>query len=93
MDFYSPSSLKQQSTGIHFAPLRHIILIMDQPGYDLSPQYCVLSAEATNTNFRVFGLIRPSKPQSTALQGEQAYHYTMVAVLTNRDPTIFAKHL
>jgi hypothetical protein len=50
LDFYSASSLKQQSTSRHVAPLRHIILIpsqlvfaqhpsmdFDQPWYILSP--------------------------------------------------------
>jgi len=31
LDFYSASSLKQQSTGRHVAPLEHIILIPSQP--------------------------------------------------------------
>jgi len=36
-DFYSASSLKQQSAGRHVAPLRHIILIPSQPVFALSP--------------------------------------------------------
>ena len=31
LDFYSASSLKQQSVGIHVALLRHTILILSQP--------------------------------------------------------------
>jgi hypothetical protein len=31
LDFYSPSSLKQQSVGGHVAPFGHIILIPSQP--------------------------------------------------------------
>ena len=31
LDFYSASSLKQQSAGRHVAPLRHIILVLSQP--------------------------------------------------------------
>ena len=31
MDFYSTSSLKQQSVYRHFAPLGHVILIPSQP--------------------------------------------------------------
>ena len=31
LDFYSASSLKQQSAGRHVAPLEHIILIPSQP--------------------------------------------------------------
>jgi hypothetical protein len=37
LDFYSASSLKQQSTGRHVAPLRYIILIPSQPVFALSP--------------------------------------------------------
>ena len=51
LDFYSASSLKQQSMGRHVAPLGHIILIPSQPVFALSPSCLVLSGEATNTNF------------------------------------------
>ena len=37
LDFYSARSLKQQSTGRHVAPLKHIILILSQPAFALSP--------------------------------------------------------
>jgi hypothetical protein len=37
LDFYSASSLKQQSAGKHVAPLGHIILIPRQPVFALSP--------------------------------------------------------
>ena len=37
LDFYSASSLKQQSAGRHVAPLGHIILIPIQPVFVLSP--------------------------------------------------------
>ena len=37
LDFYSASSLKQQSAGRHVAPLGHIILIPNQPVFALSP--------------------------------------------------------
>ena len=36
LDFYSASSLKQQSAGRHVAPLGHIILIPHQPVFALS---------------------------------------------------------
>jgi hypothetical protein len=37
LDFYSASSLKQQSTVRHVAPLGHIILIPSQPVFALPP--------------------------------------------------------
>jgi hypothetical protein len=37
LDFNSASSLKQQSSGRHVAPLGHIILIPSQPVFALSP--------------------------------------------------------
>jgi hypothetical protein len=37
LDFYSSSSLKQQSAGRHIAPLGYIILIPSQPVFALSP--------------------------------------------------------
>ena len=37
LDFHSASSLKQQSTGRHVAPLGHIILIPSQPVFAFSP--------------------------------------------------------
>ena len=36
-DFYSASSMKQQSAGRHMGPLRHIILIPSQPVFALTP--------------------------------------------------------
>ena len=58
-DFYSASSLKQQSAGRHVAPLGNIIPISTQPVFALSPLCCLLNGEATNTNLIVFGLTRP----------------------------------
>jgi len=37
LDFYSASSLKEQSAGRHVAPFGHIILIPSQPVFALSP--------------------------------------------------------
>jgi hypothetical protein len=37
LDFYSASSLKQQSAGRHVAPLGHSILIPSKLVFDLSP--------------------------------------------------------
>jgi hypothetical protein len=39
LDFYSASSLKQQSANRHVIPLRHIILIPSQPVFALSPNH------------------------------------------------------
>ena len=50
--------LDQQSVDRHVTPPGHIILILSQPVFALSPKYCVLGGEATNTNFIVFGLTR-----------------------------------
>ena len=79
--FHSASSLKQQSPGRHVAPLGHIILIPSQPVCILIPYSCVLSGEATNTNFIVFGLTRPGvEPTIYHTRGEHANHYTTDAV-------------
>ena len=58
LDFYSASSLKQQSADRHVAPLGHIILIPYQLVFALSPSCCIIIGEATNTNFTVFGFTR-----------------------------------
>jgi hypothetical protein len=52
--------------------------------FALSPQCCVLSGEATNTNFKVFGLSRPGPGLKSTLyrtRGEHANHYTTDAVV------------
>jgi hypothetical protein len=58
LDFHSASPLKHQSADRHVAPLGHIIQIPSLPVFALSPKCWVLSGEATNTNFIVFGLTR-----------------------------------
>ena len=76
LDFYSVTSLKQQSAGRNVAPLAHIILIPSQPVFALSPKCCVLSGEATNTNCIGFGLIRPGlEPTIYRTRGEHVNHY------------------
>ena len=55
LDFYSASSLKQQSANRHVVSLGHIVLF---PVFVLSPYCCALSREAKNTNFVVFCLIQ-----------------------------------
>ena len=37
LDFYSASSLKQQSSGWHVAPLGHTVMVPRQPVYTLTP--------------------------------------------------------
>ena len=48
------TSLKQHYAGRHVTPLGHIIQIPRQSVFALSPEYCMLSGEATNINFTVF---------------------------------------
>jgi hypothetical protein len=77
LDLYSASSLKQQFACRHVAPLGHIILIQSQPVFALTPECRVLSGEATNTNFIVFGLTRPGiEPTIYHTRGDHSNHYT-----------------
>ena len=69
LDFYSASSLKQQTAGKHVTPLGHIILIPSQPVFALS------------TNCIVFDLTRSMLEHTIySIQGERAYHYTTDSV-------------
>jgi hypothetical protein len=43
----------QQSVDRYDAPFRHIILILTQPVFAVSPYCCILRGEATNTNLIV----------------------------------------
>ena len=54
LNFYIASSLKKQATSWHITLLRHIILILRQPVFILTPLCYVLSGEAANTNCKVF---------------------------------------
>ena len=75
LDFYSASSLKQQSVDRHVAPLGHIILIPSQPVFTLSPYCCMFSGEAKYTNFIVFGLTRSGlKSMIYISQGDHTNH-------------------
>ena len=47
--------MRREDMSLH---LDTIILIPNQPVFALSPQFCVLIGEATNTNLIVFGLTR-----------------------------------
>ena len=64
----------------------HIILIPSKPVFALAPYCCVLSGEATNTNFIVFGLLtRPElEPTVYRTQGKHANHYTTDVDRRNR---------
>jgi hypothetical protein len=50
MDFYSANSLKQQSVDRHVTPLGHIILILSQPIFALSP-YTAGNRHKQNSRF------------------------------------------
>jgi len=45
----------------HAALLGHVILMPSQPFFALTPSWCVVSGEATNTNFIVFSLTWPGR--------------------------------
>ena len=77
-DFYSASS---QFGGRHVAPLRHINMILGQPVFALTPEYCVFSGEVANIDFIVFGLNRLElEPMIYHTGDEHANHYTSDAV-------------
>ena len=57
-EFDCARSLQQQSTGAHVAAIEHIILILSQSVFALTPQCCMFSIEVANTNFIVFCLKR-----------------------------------
>jgi hypothetical protein len=78
---YNASSLKQQSADRPFATPGHIILIPNQPVLDRSPYHCVISGEASNTNFIIFGLAQSGlEPTIYRTLGEHANLYTTDAV-------------
>ena len=51
--------MNQQSKGKYVAPLGHTRPIPTQPTFTLTPWWCVLSREAANIYFIVFGSTRP----------------------------------
>ena len=69
LDLYSAGT-QQQSAGGYVAPFGHIILISSQPVFALTPYWCMLSVEATNTNFTVIWIdtIEARTPTSTPLE-------------------------
>ena len=56
LNLYSASSLTQQSTDRHVAPLVHMILL-SQSVFHRAPYSCVRSGESTNTNYSAARLI------------------------------------
>ena len=81
LDFNSASSLKQQSAGRHVAPLGHIILILSQIVFALTPSCCLLSGDSAN--YIVFDLIRLGLATMIhRTQGEYVSHDTIDAVST-----------
>jgi hypothetical protein len=54
----SASTLSQQSTDRHVAQLGNIILLQSQSLYAFTFFCCMLSREAANTHFILFGLTR-----------------------------------
>jgi hypothetical protein len=75
LDFYSANLLKQQSSGKYVYTLGHISQIPSQQVFARSSSCCVLSGEATNANFIVFGLTTIYRTR-----GEHANQYTIDAV-------------
>ena len=55
----------------------HIILIPSYSVFVISPYCCMLSGEATNSNFIVFGLTGPTIYRT---RGQHTNHYTTDAV-------------
>ena len=80
-DFLRASSGKQQSTERRGTLPRRIILTLGRPVFAFIPKCCVLSEEAVNTNFDIFGSTRPGiEPTTFRTRGEQANHYATEAV-------------
>jgi hypothetical protein len=53
--------------GRHAVTLGHIIQIPRQPVFTLTDQYCVFSAETTNTNVTVTGTLMPPNRDASTL--------------------------
>jgi len=58
LEFYSASSLKQQSTIKCVTLLDEYLMITNQPVFALTPKLCVIRGESTNTNFNSLYLIQ-----------------------------------
>jgi hypothetical protein len=89
LDFYSPSSLKQQSTGRHCRSTLSFhtdTLFWFRTKQSLLFLINAACREATNTNFIVFGLTfgltrSGFEPMIYCTRGEHANHYTTNAVI------------
>jgi len=86
LNLYKASSQKQQFAGRHVAPLRHIMLILSQPVFALTPWSCVVSREAANTNFIISDLT-PIRAQIQDLlhSRQEANHYTTDAISSQEE--------
>ena len=81
LEFYSANSLKDQSVGRHVAPLGQIILVASQTVFTFTLQCCMLTREAANNYFIVFGMTwQWLEPMIYSIWGEHANHYTTIAV-------------
>ena len=73
-------------------PLGRIIQISSQPVFGLNRECCMLSGNAANTDFIVFGLIRPGlEPMIYHAQGEHGDHYAKDAVYENEKLRVMQK--
>ena len=78
LDLYNAISLKQQSACRHVAPLGHIIPIPNSPDFAPYSYCCVISGEATNTNFINLWLTWTwLEPTIYRTRGAHANHYTI----------------
>jgi len=71
--------------GKHVTLLKHIILIQSQQVFVLTPEYCVFSREAANTNLNAFGLTWAMlQPTIYHTWEEHANYYTTDVVCTTK---------
>jgi hypothetical protein len=76
--------MKQYSVGGQVAPLGHIILILRQPVFVLTPLSCVRREVAAYTNLIIFGFTRTRlEPTIYHTRGEHANNFTTDAVNDN----------
>ena len=85
LDFYSASSLKQQSAGRHVATLLTHYSDSEPIG---------LGGEATNSNFIVFGLTwQDLEPTMYCTRGEHVNHYATDAIILRNSCRIVNKEI